>query len=82
MSAVLWEEPPPMGRHGRKPGHVAEFVEQLKANPGRWARFPDGTKSATAGGTYTARYPGTKWTTRKLEDGTIGLWAKWIEEDA
>lgn len=36
---VIWEEPPPSGRASSS-GKWRWFADELRANPGRWARFP------------------------------------------
>ena len=47
MTAIQWEDPKftaPSSRHSQK----TEVMEELKKNPGRWARVSDHPTSATA----------------------------------
>jgi hypothetical protein len=80
---VEWEDPPTSNRTGRRNGSpLAQFVQKLKNNPGRWAVYK---RDATSSGSYTKTYPGTEWTSRKNVDGDhaglITVYGRWTGED-
>lgn len=73
-----WEDPPPRTTGVGNPA-VAEAIEKLKRNPGQWARVRDGMKDT--GGTSTWIKRGCQAATRKREDGTFSVWARWPEDE-
>lgn len=58
---------------------VGEFVEQLKANPGRWAKYWPVARSGIGSlrRSNEQRYPGTEWAVRDWE-----LYGRWVGDDA
>ena len=79
-SEIDWREPP-APRNG-SPGQVRKFVDQLKANPGKWAVYATGNTARTAHSKaqqYTKRYPGTEWLVRAEENGYT-VFGRWIEQ--
>jgi len=80
VSGIVWEDPPPKRRSGHPPGRRAEFAAALKERPGRWAKYGD-EKSVGALGPLTARY-GLEVTTRKNDDGTVAVYARWNAPEA
>lgn len=40
MSAVVWEDPPPSLSGAGNTAAIRAFAEELRANPGKWARYP------------------------------------------
>lgn len=60
-------------------GSVAKFVEELKSDPGRWAKYWPLARSSVGrvGRSNAKRYPGTEWAVRDWE-----LYGRWIGDDA
>ena len=84
---IAWEEPPP--GHVPKHGRSQKIVEQLKANPGAWAKILTGVSPAYAsniktGKTATAWRPTSDFevVTRnsKMSDGVrrVDVYARYI----
>ena len=76
-SEIEWREPP--APHNGSPGQVKKFVDQLIANPGKWAVYSTGNIARTAHSKaqqYPKRYPGTEWLVRVEEIGytVFGRW--------
>ena len=71
---MVWEEPP-----ARKQSEVQAMLEQLQANPGRWALV--NTQRGAGGGTATWwKKHGCEATTR-CKDGVVKTYARWPEPD-
>jgi hypothetical protein len=85
MTDIEWAEPPPLhtGRRSSKPNE--EFVAALRANPGRWARYPGqykrGNSAAATGSRLTAIYPDIEWTSR-TEDGHGYVYGRYNPKEA
>lgn len=75
---IVWEEPPPQPRSDR--GAVREFVDALKANPGKWAKYPRDFSNPSTAYQNQRRYPGSDWSSRSNSDGTYTYYARWIGE--
>ena len=72
---MVWEEPP-----ARKQSEVQAMLEQLQANPGRWAMVH--TQRGAGGGTATWwKKHGCEATTRS-KDGVVKTYARWPETAA
>ena len=71
---MQWETPPSPGVGSRQ-----QFVEQLKARPGEWARWPRIVSNAVSSQNQR-EFPGTEWTQRRQPDGTIAIWGRWVGE--
>lgn len=64
MSAVEWEEPPPSARSPITQQRFVPFIEELQANPKRWARYPHEfkTREAASAKAYQIRKCRSGWT--------------------
>jgi len=78
-SEIVWKDPPrkAAGLNGKKSIETRLFVEQVRANPGKWAMFPRKYKGASGANAayYKMRYPDLEWVTRK-EDGYTCIYAR------
>ena len=79
MNEMQWETPPRPTRKTGTPGEQMLFVEQLKARPGEWARWPNPVPNGRSARNKMA-FPGTEWAQRKQPDGTLAMWARWVGE--
>lgn len=81
MTAMFWKEPPPATRGGpkgrRDAGKAYGFVQELKAQPGRWAYYGEFKSARTA--TQLQDVYGVDATVRKREDGKWDVYARWEE---
>jgi len=78
VSDFVWEDPPPDGR-----GLVvlSVILDELRARPGEWARVAAYSTPASAGPiARRLKNAGAEATSRKLPDGTGGVWARWPED--
>lgn len=75
MSDLKWEEPPSAPNSGpnRK---WAPVVEQLRANPGRWAFVAEGGGMSIV--QTLKRYDGVEVTTRGQKNGKADIYARFV----
>lgn len=45
---IVWEDPPASNKGGGVRRLLFEFAAELRKNPGRWARYPNGTGKSIA----------------------------------
>ena len=74
---VQWEDPPSR-RWGRK-AQYAWFYDALKANPGRWARYP-GNVQGTSIASYRSRFSDFEWVVRTV-DGESRVFVRYCPEE-
>ena len=58
---------------------VFAFIDELKTQPGRWAKYPY-TRSAGDLAQKQRRYRGTEWTARRATDGKMDVFARWVAD--
>lgn len=75
-----WFDEPPLSEGGGRPrGERAAFVERLKEQPGKWAKWP--VRISQSSTTQNRRaYPGTEWTARDVKNGKGDLYGRWVGE--
>lgn len=78
MTEITWKTPPvsnhPGGSHR---GKAAEFVNILKANPGRWAFYG---RKPSSNGDYLRRRYGVEVTYRETREKKSDIYVRWNQE--
>lgn len=77
MTEVEWGDPP-IGQ--KRIGELKAFVEALRSRPGEWAKYPHPMANGRSGPSNRKAYPGTQWTSRRREDGTVDMYGRWVGE--
>jgi hypothetical protein len=93
MSNVEWSDPPPPNSAARSDyvSQLGRFLAALREEPKRWARKP-GAHSTSDAASSIANYINSgraagvlkgefDATSRKLDDGTFGVWVRYVGTD-
>ena len=75
MNDVIWEDPPMSGVRGR----YDAFFAELRANPGRWGRYPGGPvspRNTSLAAALRKRNPDLEVVIRTTVDGEKFLFAR------
>lgn len=77
---IQWEEPPPsrQGQGKKSSSWRTSIIEELQKNPGKWALVHEDVNSSGMAGPW--RNAGCEAKTRKQDDGTFSIYARWPEE--
>ena len=73
---IEWADPPYVGGWAWS----AEFIDEIKANPGKWAKVPRTYTQSSMATILKNRYPGKEWTGRKRPDGRYDIYGRWVGE--
>jgi hypothetical protein len=77
MELEFVDEPPQtVNSRWRRDGIAQQFAEALKANPGKWARYPGSIKSTSSLSVYRRNFPDLEWAGRKNADGRCDVYAR------
>lgn len=79
MSDVEWTDPPPPSKSGEKGSYRAPILAALQTRPGQWAIVRRNTQGQFGSAGTVLRKAGCEVATRKMEDGTSVLYARWPE---
>lgn len=84
MTDLVWEDPPKSSA-SRKAVFKEQWdkiLDQLETKPGEWARlevFEKAPRAATVRNSLVKRYSQNhEFTVRKMQDGTFGLYGRYI----
>jgi hypothetical protein len=85
-TTIYWCPPPDCTRDQRRRNKYKyqAIVEALKQRPGEWAEVDRGyvpNKGRSTPVDTGMRGLGAQSTVRKMEDGTLSTWARWVEDD-
>lgn len=71
---IEWGEPPPPKK--RPNGTRLLFVEELRAHPGQWGKYPGSASAASAVSGFKQVGPDLEWTVRKRPDGRFDIYGR------
>lgn len=92
MSEVVWEDPPPvaprrLGQRNTKQRRTAAFVAELRAHPGKWARYPFVLKTDSSAKSTASHIRRGDWVhgegfeaAAREVDGTPTVYARFVGE--
>ena len=80
MTDVVWEDPPISARGGGARGRLRVLLAELKEHPGKWAISHPAAQSPSSA--YPLKRVGCEVTSRKNDDGTYRVYARWPEDAA
>lgn len=75
---VRWEDPPPPAMGPMRPGIYAEVVEELRANPGRWAVLWTDAKHASVADALRKRGCQVASRSNRTEPKTYTIYARYV----
>ena len=78
---MKWSTPPKKrtglgGANGS--GKTQKFVSVLKTRPNRWAIYKENCSNGVMVTQNKKAFPNTEWTSRKNQDGTFTIYARYI----
>lgn len=74
MSIIRWEDPPPDRFVWKR------IADELKANPGRWARVLEPSNKGTCANAYNGLTKhGCEIAQRSVDGQGTAMWARWVE---
>lgn len=90
LDDIIWEDPPVLNAGRPADPAKAEFIEALKAHPGKWAIYPRDFPSSGSAGGFSKDLRGAKQkdhtptgieSCTRTKDGITRVYARWVGLD-